>query len=160
MPSTLLVTSAADDGSSGTLRAVLAAAQNGDTIQFAQDLDGQTITLTQGQLAVNNSVDIAGPGANQLAISGNAASRIFAIGGGTNVTISGLTLTDGLATDGAGILNDGDLTMSKDVLLGNVAQGIADGGRGGGVENQAGAILNVLQSLFQNNQALGGPNGG
>jgi hypothetical protein len=48
--STLLVKSAADDGSAGTLRAVLAAAHNGDTIQFAPALDGQTITLTQGQL--------------------------------------------------------------------------------------------------------------
>src|SRR5690349_2158216 len=46
--STLLVRSVADDGSAGTLRAVLAAAHNGDTIQFARALDGQTITLTQG----------------------------------------------------------------------------------------------------------------
>jgi hypothetical protein len=38
--STLLVKSAADDGSAGTLRAVLAAAHSGDTIQFARALDG------------------------------------------------------------------------------------------------------------------------
>ena len=69
--STLLVKSAADDGSAGTLRAVLAAAKNGDTIQFARALDGHTITLTQGQLVVSQSVTIDGPGASELAISGN-----------------------------------------------------------------------------------------
>jgi hypothetical protein len=167
VPSTLTVTSAADDGSAGTLRAVLTAAQNGDTIKFAHQLEGQTITLTQGQLAVSKSVDIDGLGANNLTISGNAAGRIFDISSGTDVTISGLTLTDGLATDGAGILNGGDLTLSKDVLLGNVAQGIAGGGlfgdgggRGGGVENQTGAVLDGVQSIFKDNQALGGSNGG
>jgi hypothetical protein len=153
VPSTLTVTSAADDGSAGTLRAVLAAAQSGDTIRFAHRLDGQTITLTLGQLPVNQSLDIDGPGAGQLTISGNAASRIFDVSAGTAVTIAGLTLADGLATDGAGILNAGTLTLSQDVLSGNVAQGVAadglfgDGaGRGGGVENQAGAVLVVSLS--------------
>src|SRR5215467_5104796 len=56
--STLLVKSAADDGSAGTLRAVLAAAHNGDTIQFATPLKGQTIILTQGQLAINQSLTV------------------------------------------------------------------------------------------------------
>jgi hypothetical protein len=165
--STLTVTSADDDGSAGTLRAVLAAAQNGDTIRFAHQLDGQTITLTQGRLTVNQSVNINGPGASQLAISGNAAGRIFDIGSGTSVTISGLTITDGLAADGGGILNAGNLTLCQDTLTGNVARGSAagglfgdNGGRGGGVENQAGATLIVRQSLFTDNQALGGTNGG
>src|SRR5215469_15708028 len=48
--STLTVTSSADDGTSGTLRAVLAAANPGDTVSFAPSLNKQTITLTQGQL--------------------------------------------------------------------------------------------------------------
>src|SRR5215510_3022459 len=63
--STLTVTSAADDGSDGTLRAVLATAQGGDTIRFAPQLDGQTITLLEGELAVNQSLDITGPGADK-----------------------------------------------------------------------------------------------
>ncbi len=165
--STLTVTSAADDGSAGTLRAVLAAVHNGDTIRFAHQLDGQTIMLKQGQLTVDQSVNINGPEASQLTISGNAVSRIFDIGSGTSVTISGLTLTDGLAADGGGILNAGNLTLCQDTLTGNVAQGSAtgglfgdNGGRGGGVENQAGATLHVQQILFTDNQALGGTNGG
>ena len=121
VPSTLTVTSAGDDGSAGTLRAVVAAAHSGDTIQFDHQLKGQTITLTHGQLGVNQSLDIDGPGADKLTISGNAASRIFDVSGGATVTISGLTITQGLATDGAGILNGGNLTLSQDVLSSNTA---------------------------------------
>src|SRR5262249_3718716 len=105
VPSTLTVTSAGDDGSAGSLPAVLAAAHSGDPIQFDHHLKGQTITLPQGQLVINQSLEIDGPGADKLTISGNSASRIFDISGGATVTISGLTITRGLATDGAGILN-------------------------------------------------------
>src|SRR5262245_24965368 len=165
--SILTVTSAADDGSAGTLRAILAAANSGDVIRFAGKLNGQTITLNQGELPVNQSLTIAGPGANNLSISGNAASRIFDVSGGLTVTISGLTLKGGLATDGAAILSAGNLTLSNDVLSANMAQGIAGGGlfgdgggRGGGVENQVGATLVVSQCTFTGNQAVGGPDGG
>jgi hypothetical protein len=165
--STLLVTRAADDGSAGTLRAVLATAHNGDTIQFAPALEGQTISLVQGQLVVNQSLDINGPGADQLAISGNAASRVFDVSSGAAVTIAGLTLTQGRASDGAGVLNAGTLTLTNDHLKGNVAQGIAGGGlfgdgsgRGGGIENQANATLVVSKCTLAGNQALGAPGGG
>ena len=38
-----------------------------------------TITLTSGQLIVDKSVTISGPGANQLSVNGNATSRVFHI---------------------------------------------------------------------------------
>ena len=56
-----------------------------------------TITLTSGELLVTDSVTINGPGANQLSVSGNNASRVFEIAAGQNVTISGLTITHGSA---------------------------------------------------------------
>ena len=62
VPSTLTVPSAADDGSAGTLRAIIADAQSGDIIRFAPSLAGQTITLTSGELAINKSLTINGPG--------------------------------------------------------------------------------------------------
>jgi hypothetical protein len=120
--STLTVTSAADDGSAGTLRSIFGSAQNGDTIHFAKTLEGQTIALTQGQLVIDQSLTIDGLGMDKLAIGGNRASRIFDIGSGATVTISDLTITGGRATDGAGILNAGNLTLSNDVLSFNVAQ--------------------------------------
>ena len=42
---------------------------------------------------------------------------------------------------------------------GRVNRGVAGGGRGGGIENQAGASLDVSNSIFKDNQALGAPNG-
>src|SRR5450755_1153765 len=58
VPSTLTVTSAADDGSSGTLRALLSTASPGSTIVFAHALRDHMITLTQGQLTLTKSLDI------------------------------------------------------------------------------------------------------
>jgi hypothetical protein len=51
LPSTLTVTSPLDDGSSGTLRATIAAAASGDTIVFDNSLNGQTVTLNGNELA-------------------------------------------------------------------------------------------------------------
>src|SRR6266849_4625612 len=90
---TITVTSTADSGA-GTLRAALASAANGDTID-ASGVTG-TILLTSGELLVTNSVTIFGPGPANLAVDGNAASRAFNISG-TVVTIAGLTITNGKA---------------------------------------------------------------
>src|SRR3954447_24114469 len=74
--STLTVTNN-HDGGAGSLRAAIKAANSGDTIVFAPSLDGQTITLTSGELAISKSLDIEGPGADKLAVSGNNAVRVF-----------------------------------------------------------------------------------
>src|SRR5207302_280576 len=55
-----------------------------DTITFAPALNGQTITLTTGELQVSDDVTITGPGANLLTVSGNNASRIFTFSSGTS----------------------------------------------------------------------------
>ena len=68
--STLTVMNNLDSGA-GSLRDAIKNANIGDTIVFAPSLDGQTITLTSGELAISKSLDIAGPGAGSLAISGN-----------------------------------------------------------------------------------------
>src|ERR1700736_3334612 len=78
--STLTVTNPADSGD-GSLRAAIALAQSGDQVFFDTSLKGQTITLASGPLAIAQSLDIEGPGTDQLAISANHASRIFAISG-------------------------------------------------------------------------------
>src|SRR6516165_1256760 len=61
--STWTVTNPADSGD-GSLRAVIAAAQSGDQILFDPSLQGQTITLTSGELAITQGLDIEGPGAD------------------------------------------------------------------------------------------------
>src|SRR5262249_25148546 len=74
--SALTVTTAADSGAA-SLRAEIAAANSGDTINFASSLKGQTITLTSGELLINKGLTIQGPGAAQLTISGGNSSRVF-----------------------------------------------------------------------------------
>src|SRR5262245_32312986 len=177
VPSTLTVTSALDTGAlgDGSLRGEIAAAQSGDTINFAPGLAGQTITLTGGELAITKNLDIEGPGANQLSVSGNHASRVFDISAGLTVTIAGMTISDGLAdgsspvlaSAGGGILNFGSLTLAHDVLSNNQVVGDASAsalGRVGGAVG--GALMNlgtltVASCAFTGNRALGadGSNG-
>jgi hypothetical protein len=161
--STWTVTSPADSGD-GSLRAMIAAAQDGDQIVFDPSLQGQTITLTSGQLAITKSLDIEGLGADKLAVSGDHASRIFAISGGVTVTIAGLTVTDGRVvgtTGGGGILNDGStLTLAHDVLSHNQAFGVSTTNdfHGGAILSRSAATLTVTDSWFADNQVFGGPN--
>src|SRR5262249_30836050 len=86
-PRTVTVLNALDKGD-GSLRDAIGHARDGDTIVFDQSLSGQTITLTSGALVIKNSLDIEGPGANRLAVSGNDSSRIFDISAGLTVTIA------------------------------------------------------------------------
>ena len=58
---TLLVTTTADNGA-GSLRAGVAAAADGDNIQFDAALNGQTISLTGGELVIDKNITINGPG--------------------------------------------------------------------------------------------------
>ena len=64
MPSTLTVTNNLDSGA-GSLRDTIAASRSGDLINFDPSLNGQTIILTSGELAISWSLDIEGPGGKQ-----------------------------------------------------------------------------------------------
>src|SRR5436190_18161828 len=85
---TLIVTTTADSGP-GSLRAAIAATNDGDTIQFDAGLNGQTIILTSGELAINKNITIDGPGPSQLAVSGSNSSRIFHLMAGHTAMIEG-----------------------------------------------------------------------
>jgi hypothetical protein len=111
VPSTLTVLNLNDSGA-GSLRDVVAAAAAGDPIDFA--VTG-VITLTSGELAVNQNLTISGPGASVLAVSGNDASRIFNVGPTATMDISNLTLTAGNAVTGGG--SAGPQTAVRDRLL-------------------------------------------
>lgn len=106
-----------------SLRDALDAAADGDVIEFASGLSG-TITLTNGQLEVRDEVEIRGPGAATVTIDADGASRIFYVCSGSNpATISGLTMTDGIADDGAAIYEEscGGVIVRDVVITGNMA---------------------------------------
>ncbi|HEV8058867.1 MAG TPA: hypothetical protein VGP68_03290 [Gemmataceae bacterium] len=160
LPSTFTVMNLNDSGT-GSLRAAIASANShagADIIAFANGLHG-TITLTSGELLITDSVTINGPGANKLTISGNNAQQIFDISGGTTVTLTDLTVADGLAVQGGGIDNFGNLTVKNCSLLGNQAVGgsgdatTPDAANGGGIANEVGGSLTLTNSLLENNIA-------
>jgi hypothetical protein len=162
VPSTLTVTTSAESGTS-SLRATIAAAQSGDTVVFAPSLAGQTITLTKGELLLKKNLAIVGPGAGELTISGNQASRVFEVASGMQVTLSGLTISNGLVVggDGGGILNGGNLTVSGSIVSANSANilkkgGNLYGGSGGGIYNSGTLTVTGNSTLSGNSTVNGG----
>ncbi len=123
-----------------------------DTITFASNVTGNTITLAVGggEFSVTRPLSIDGPGAGALTISANSTSqsRIFAVNmltEGDDFEISGLTLTGGNAVVGGAIYNiDSDLRLFDCTLTGNTAT--AHGGAiydtgGGGAEGYGNDIV-------------------
>jgi len=101
------------------------AAAGADTIAFQVGLAG-LITLTSGELPITDALAVQGPGAAELSVSGNNAGRIFNITAPflSNITISGLTLTNGKAADGGAVVcGDVRLTLADCVLTNNTATG-------------------------------------
>jgi hypothetical protein len=165
--SVLTVTSAADNVA-GSLRVEVSAAQDGDTIQFAPALVGQTIKLTSGAIPIDIGLTIQGPGAGKLAVSGSNAGGIFEIGqDSSGVAISGLTLKNGQSDlEGGAIFDDGaPLTLTSDTLSNNQAINTFAGvGSGGGAlavlgEATAGMAVTITNCRFLNNAAIGSAGG-
>lgn len=156
VPSTLTVSTLLDSGD-GSLRAEIAGAHAGDTINFGPGVVGK-INLTS-QLYITTSLTIQGPGASQLAIDGGGYSRVFEIAANTNVTLSGLTISGGGGWadpssfdralwdgTGGGILNFGTLTITAGcIVTGN------SGYEGGGIANFG--TLTVNSSAITGNTA-------
>lgn len=143
---TLTVTNTNDSGA-GSLRAAVAAAHPGDTVEFS--VTG-VITLTTGHILIAKDLTITGPGAAHLTVSGNNASRIFEIAFGSTVAISGLTIANGNAGNGGGIANEGTLTVSHSILSANSAT------YGGGIDNWGGTLTVSHSTLSANAASWGG----
>jgi fibronectin-binding autotransporter adhesin len=122
-----------------------------DTVIFSTT---GTIDLTGGTLALANSGStpvakaIVGPGVNVLTVDGNNLGGVFSVAGGVTASMTGLTITGGLATgSGGGIDNTGALTLTNIAVTGNAAD------TGAGVANESGGTLTVSNSSFANNTA-------
>lgn len=157
-----------DDSGPGSLRqAILDAngAAGADIIEFQAGLTG-AIVLSSGQLMVSDSVDIQGPGAPDLAVTGLGDSRLFYLYNSNaflDITISGLTLAGGNANLGGAIADFGEnLVLDGMVITGNVASvDVEGGGDGGGlyaVDTGSGMDLTIRDSTISGNTA--GDDGG
>jgi hypothetical protein len=157
-PKPTLVTTL-QDNEVGSLRWCINNAPSGSTIKFAQGVSG-TIELTGGDLvfAGGKQLTIAGPGANQLAISGGNLNANIRVSEGAMVTISGLSLKNSETIVDAFLFNQGILTVANSVISGNkTASGTTS--FGGGIDNLETGTLTVANSVISNNSSIGDQNG-
>lgn len=132
--STLTVLNGLDSGPGSLRQAVLDAnaAPGADTIVFARNV--HKVTLTSGELAITDDLNLNGPGANRLSLSGNDSSRVLDVHAGASVAVSGLTVTVGRADGGDG--------------------------KGGGLYGDGSSSLALTTNLITRNRARGGPGKG
>ena len=149
-----IVTNSNDSGA-GSLRAIILSACPGSTITFDMTPGNVTspINLTSGQLLIDKSLTIQGPGANLLTVQRSLAGGtpdfgIFNTQSGT-VAISGLTVSNGNV--GGGIFNSGTLTLTNSTVSGNKSSAF-----GGGVFNQNSGTLTLTNSTVSGNTASSG----
>ena len=157
------VTSASDSGP-GSLRAVVATAEAGDTVDFDASLEGQTILLTSGAIDVDKSLTIEGPGASELTIDAGHASQILAITAG-DLSISGLTFVNAAGSKHGGAIaqtGTGSLSVSGCSFIGNTAGGAggsadsSNAGHGGAIYvSPSSGPTSVSDSFFSGNAAGG-----
>ncbi len=146
-----------DDSGPGSLRDALTLANANpdvDQIDFEAGLTG-TIVLSGGQLTISTPLSIVGPGADVITVSGNDVSRVLyrtSDYGVSVVTVSGLTLADGAADRGAGLLAFGATALSEVVITANDATE-----RGGGIFFDSpglNSMITIASSVISDNSAV------
>ncbi|MFL5845286.1 MAG: Ig-like domain repeat protein [Solirubrobacteraceae bacterium] len=81
-------------------------------------------------------------------LSGTSTVRVMSIDVASTVTLEGLTIRDGsTAGQGGGILNNGELTITRSTFVNNTAS------NGGAISSSSGSTLAVRDSTFSDNSA-------
>jgi hypothetical protein len=149
-----------NDSGPGSLRQALADASDGDTINFDPSLNWQTIGLTSGELVIDKSTTIVGPGPNVLGVyrSSQTSFRVFHVMPGFTVTIADLTISggDGGQQGGGGIFNDHAVLTINSCAVQNSFSGQYN--NGGGIYNDGSggsATLTILNSTVGGNAVSG-----
>ncbi len=157
----------------GSLRQALINAEafsGANTITFSpQPAGNNTLNLVAPLPNINDNLTINGLGANRLTVQrsdedGTPDFRIFTINGG-NVTLSNLTLANGIAPgtrlDGGGNVQSGSrggaINIASNNSTVNIINSIVTGSQannGGGIANSG--QLNIINSTISNNQGVNG----
>jgi hypothetical protein len=157
----MVTTCSGDATVPGSLPYEVANAASGDTITFSVSCPPNSPIVLDSTIDITTNLTIAGPGASDMAVSGNNALEVLSVASGvTSTTISGLTIEDGnVESSGAGIQNNGTLTITDSTISGNVSEADEDNdpGFGGGIDNEG--TLTVTDSTFSGNGAFGGYQG-
>ena len=137
-----------------------------EAINFSNAVTGSVETITFGLAAgttipftsvnvISDTVEISHPGnPSDITISGDSSVQLFTLAGsGTSVTMSGLTLTNGKATNGGAFqLTTQTLSLNNMVLTTNSSTA-----GGGAIYASSTATVNVVNSRLSSN---GGTTGG
>ncbi|MGD1699258.1 beta strand repeat-containing protein [Dapis sp. BLCC M229] len=135
-----------------SLREALGAIASGGTITFDSSLTDGTISLENGELAIDRAVTIDAE-ENSITIDAQSNSRVFNVNDGDNstavdVSLSGLTITGGSSSeDGGGIYNRESLAIASSTISGNSATDE------GGAITSVGATLSLTDSTVSGNSA-------
>ena len=138
-----------------------AAVANGDLTESALAVNGvytitfgnevTTITVTSAlKIGANafagEGVELVINGAGQVTLSGNGTSQILNIAAGNDVTVNGITFTQGYSADahGGAVYNDGKLTITDSTFTGNSTKKSA-----GAIKNEG--VMVIIDSTFTSN---------
>jgi hypothetical protein len=135
-----------------TITYALGRASSGDTIDVSGTIDDNP--------SVNSSVTIMQmPGGSPAVVNGGANGSVFTINGklAISVNIVGLTIENGESSEGGGITDFGDptVTVSDSIIADDTTSG---GGQGGGIYNNG--TLNISGSTITDDSNEGGGQGG
>lgn len=146
-----------DDDGPGSLRAAVAGATSGDTIDLST-LTCSTITLGTGAIAIAmDSLALEGPGQGLLTIDGSQLDRVLVHPYGGTLHVRGLTLRNGRITaenfdiTGGGCIASAGYLLVEDSTVRDCSSA-AIGSYGGGIYAYSLALRN---STLASNHALG-----
>ncbi len=164
LPHTIVVTNTLGTGPGSLREAIVQANSNGgsDTILFAADVSG-TIKSATGEMIITDTLTIVGPGALVITLDANKTARIFKVE--ANLTLSGLTLANGLSTgskafiaEGGAIHTSNSLTVQNCTFTGNRGDNAAGGGVGGAIFS-TGPTLELSGCTLTSNSGVRGSGG-
>jgi hypothetical protein len=163
------------------LTALTVNVNNGAKIQDGVTLasSGGTINVGPGtyyeNVVLGKSLTLNGAGQGTTAVNGNQVGSVFVINPDVSATLSGMTITNGKASNGGGIYNEGTLDLNNVLIGANTA---SDGGgiyntgtvtmnsgstitsntatNGGGIENVGTVYMNSGSTITSNTASIGG----
>ncbi len=140
-----------------TLRAAIEEANantEDDTIAFDGDYDIHVGSALSVGPDSSHKLSIDGTG-HTVTVDADATDQVFFVQGGADLTLVHITVTDGSASSGGGIYNNGTLTLDNVTVSNNVAPSF---GQGGGIYNAGGTDLMIENgsSIAGNNASQGG----
>ncbi|MDH3540888.1 MAG: right-handed parallel beta-helix repeat-containing protein, partial [Acidimicrobiia bacterium] len=124
-----------------TLQSIIDGAAPGDTIAIGPGTCTENLTISKDLI-------LQGSGAGATILDGGNAGTTVTVGSGATVSIAGVTIRGGVATEGGGIFNQGALDVSNSTIADNQAVE-----RGAGILNDSGSTLVLTRTLVADNVA-------